>query len=63
MLWKKLLGRVFHKNKNPSITEDELMVIVDEVESEGVIEKHESDLIKSAIEFEDICVREILRCV
>ena len=60
MLWKKLLGRVFHKNKNPSITEDELMVIVDEVESEGVIEKHESDLIKSAIEFEDICVREIL---
>ena len=60
MLWKKLLNKVFHKNENPSITEDELMVIVDEVESEGVIEKHESDLIKSAIEFEDISVREIL---
>ncbi len=43
----------------PSITEAELKVMVDEVENEGTISEAESDLIKSAIEFNDIRVKEI----
>ena len=37
----------------------ELKVLVDEVESAGKIDKDESNLIKSAIEFDDIKVKEI----
>lgn len=41
-------------------TEDELLLMVDEVESGGAINKQDSRLIKSAIEFSDIRVREIM---
>lgn len=42
------------------VTEEELKVLVDEVENQGTIDRDESDLIKSAIEFGDIRVKEIL---
>lgn len=48
------------KKQFSGMTEDELKVMVDEVASEGHINKQESDLIKSAIEFNDIRVKEIL---
>mgnify|MGYP000004777715 FL=1 len=41
-------------------TEDELLLMVDEVEHGGGINKQDSQLIKSAIEFSDIRVREIM---
>ena len=47
------------KTARPTITEAELKVMVDEVENEGTISEDESDLIKSAIEFNDIRVKEI----
>lgn len=53
---RKLIDAAEHKG----MTEDELMVMVDEVESEGAINSQESELIKSAIEFSDIRVKEIL---
>ena len=45
--------------KEPSMTEEELSVMIDEIQQEGTIEKSEGDLIKSAIEFDDIRVSEI----
>lgn len=44
----------------PTLTEEELMLMVDEIEEEGELEEAESDLIKSAIRFDDKCVSEIL---
>lgn len=44
----------------PSVTEDELKFMIDEIEEQGVIEEQESDLVKSALEFDDITVNEIL---
>lgn len=44
---------------SPTLTEDELYVMIDEIEEEGTLEKRESDLIKSAIQFDDIRVSEI----
>jgi len=44
----------------PTLTEEELMIMVDEIEEEGELEEAESDLIKSAIRFDDKCVSEIL---
>ena len=53
-------GRISgNKTARPAITEAELKVMVDEVENEGTISEEESDLIKSAIEFNDIRVKEI----
>ena len=45
--------------KEPTMTEEELSVMIDEIEQEGTIEKSEGELIKSAIEFDDIRVSEI----
>ncbi|MCL2143394.1 MAG: hemolysin family protein [Methanomassiliicoccaceae archaeon] len=56
---KKVLTRSMPDEEAPSVTEEELMVIIDEIEEEGTIEKHESDLIKSAIEFDDITAGEM----
>ena len=46
--------------EQPTLTEEELSVMIDEIEEEGVLEKSESELIKSAIEFDDKKVSEIL---
>lgn len=44
----------------PSVTEDELKYMIDEIEEEGVIEEQESELVKSALEFDEIEVNKIL---
>lgn len=44
----------------PTVTEDELKYMIDEIEEEGVIEEQESELVKSALEFDEISVDEIL---
>ncbi|HIX91010.1 MAG TPA: hemolysin family protein [Candidatus Agathobaculum pullicola] len=57
--WKKLLSLVFKTAEDTSISEEELLTMVDEAESEGGIDEQEGDLIRSAIEFSDVEVVEI----
>ena len=59
-LWKKLLDILFHKKDEASITDEELKTIVDEAEEDGGIDPDEGKLIRSAIEFNDATVNEIL---
>jgi len=59
-LWKKLLSKVFHSKGDDGITEEELVGMVDQAETEGGLDEHESDLIRAAIEFNDLEVSEIL---
>ena len=47
-------------NVQPSVTEEELKTIIDTVEEEGVLDRQETDIIQSAIEFDNITVQEIL---
>lgn len=56
---KKMFYKLFESEIQPSITEDELRTMIDEVENEGVINKNESDLIRSAIEFNETVVEDI----
>lgn len=58
--WKKLLTRLFHKGEGEGITEEELITMVDQAEDEGGLDQHESELIRAAIEFNDLEVEEIL---
>ena len=50
---KKLLTRIFDTEDGESFIEEELMTMVEEAESEGDMEHHEGELIRSAIEFND----------
>lgn len=56
---KHIVNKIFKSEDKPSITEDELITMIDEVENEGVMNKSESDLIRSAIEFTDVDVEDI----
>ena len=58
--WKKLLGHFIHSGEADTITEGELMTMVSEAENDGELTDRESQLIRSAIEFDDVEVEEIL---
>lgn len=59
-LFNQLAKLVTKKGVQPSVTEDELKVIVDQIEEEGVLEEQESALVRSALEFDEISVDEVL---
>lgn len=51
---------IHHGQSQPTVTEEELKYIVDSIEQEGVLEEQESDLVRSALDFDEIMVQEIL---
>ena len=58
---KNGVTKLFGTNKEePSVTEEELKYIIDEIEGEGVLEEQESDLVRSALDFDEITINEIL---
>ena len=57
---KRLLSRIMRGGDKEGITEEELVTMVDQAESEGGLDQHESKLIRAAIEFHDLEVEEIL---
>ena len=60
-LIKKLLDKIFkEKKQEQAITDDELITIVDEAQTEGGLDEYEGKLIRSAIEFDDLTVVDIL---
>ena len=58
--WKKFLAKRFDTGEKDTITEGELMTMVSEAENDGELTDRESELIRSAIEFDDVEVEEIL---
>lgn len=59
-LWYKLAMKLIRPTGDEGITDEELITMVEEAESEGGLEPHESELIRAAIEFNDLEVAEIL---
>ena len=58
--FKWLLAKVFRLKKDDSITDEELMSLVDEAEEDGTLKEDESELVRSALEFDDQKVQDIL---
>lgn len=58
--WKKLLNKLFTFEASDSISEKELLFLVDEAQNSGGIENHEHQLIRSAITFNELEVQDIL---
>lgn len=48
------------KGEQPSVTEDELKQIVENIEGEGVLEEDESEMVQSVLDFDEKTVLEVL---
>ena len=60
MQWKKVLSKLFKSGDDRSITDEELLTMVEEAEDCGGINEQESELIRSAIEFKDLDVVDVI---
>ena len=58
--WKKFLALMFQTDEVKPITEDELLTIVEEAETEGGIDEEQSELIQNAIEFNELEAWDVL---
>lgn len=59
-LWKKMLARIFRIEENAKMSQEELLMLVEEVEQEGSIDTDEGELLRNAIEFTDLQAEDIL---
>ncbi len=57
---QRLMNRFFTSNEPDTVTEDELLTYVSEVQQEGGINENEEELIRSVIDFDDLTVEDIL---
>ena len=59
--WKKLISKAIKKNEeDDKMSQEELLMFVEEVEQEGTIDKNESNLLRNAIEFTERRADDIL---
>ena len=59
-LWKKLLNKVFRLSGESKMSQEELLMLVDEVQQEGSIDRDEGELLKNAIGFSEREAQDIL---
>ena len=54
------VSKLFKSSEQPTVTEEELYDIIDTAEEEGVVDEERSDIMKSAIEFTDTAISEVM---
>ena len=59
-LWKKLLARMFRLSADSKMSQEELLMLVDEVQQDGSIDRDEGELLKNAIGFSEQEAQDIL---
>ncbi len=52
-MWKKLISKLFKTEDNAKMSQEELLMLVEEVEQEGSLDTDEGELIRNAIEFSE----------
>ena len=58
-MWQKLVYKFVKADDDRGVTEEELITMVEEAHNDGEIDQNESELIRNAIEFDDIEVEDI----
>ena len=58
--WKALLSKMFKSKEENKMSQEELLMLVEEVQQDGAIDQDESSLLKNVIEFTDLKASEIL---
>ncbi len=59
-LYKLGLTKIFKLEKEDTVTDEELLYLVEEAEEQGTLKEDESELVRSALEFDDLKVEDIL---
>lgn len=59
-LWKTLIAKLFKIQNNTKMSQEELLMFVEEVEQDGAIDPDEMNLLRNAIEFNDQDAEDIL---
>lgn len=59
-LISRLVTKLFAKNQEPTVTEDDVIDIIEDMEEDGSIDSDESRLLYSAFEFSQVSVADIL---
>lgn len=58
--WKRLISKLFKLESDTAMSQEELLLLVDEVEQGGTIDEDEGELLRNAIEFGDLEAQDIL---
>lgn len=58
--WQKLLNKMFRLEQDTKMSQEELLMLVDEVEQDGSIDQNEGELLRNAIEFKEQDAEDIL---
>ena len=58
--YKLGLTKIFKLQKDDTVTDEELLYLVEEAEEHGTLREDESELVRSALEFDDLKVEDIL---
>ena len=59
-LWKKLVSKLFHSTGDNKMSQEELLLLLDEVQQEGTIDESDGRLLKNAMGFGDLEAQDIL---
>lgn len=58
--WKKLISKIFKVTGDTKMSQEELLLLVEEVQQEGGIDERDGELLRNAIEFRDQVAEDIL---
>lgn len=58
--WKKLIGKIFRVKESSKMSQEELILLLNEVQEEGAIDESEGKLLRNAVEFGDLEAQDIL---
>ena len=58
--WKVLVSKIFRSDTESKMSQDELLLLLDEVQQEGTIDASEGELLKNAVTFGDMEAQDIL---
>ncbi|MBR6186542.1 MAG: HlyC/CorC family transporter [Clostridia bacterium] len=59
-LWKRMVSRLFGGRKSAGISQEELLMLLEEAEKEGELDQEEGELLRNAVEFGDLEAKDIL---
>ncbi len=59
MLWKKLLTKLFKSSTVDTVTEGEVLTLIDEAHEDGSIDEYNKELIENIFDFDDLTAGEI----
>ena len=58
--WKKLVGNIIKSDEDNKMSQEELLMLLEEVEQEGGLDEDEGELLRNAVEFGDLRAQDIL---